>query len=47
MIVDLQLTIDGLNIEDCSDIDKFIDEIQKIAATNYDIQYTVLGVDDG
>ena len=46
MIVDLQITIDGLNIDDCSDIDKLIDEISKIAATNYDILYEVTGVEE-
>lgn len=46
MIVDLQLNIDGLNIDDCSDIDNLIDEIKKIADTNYDIVYQVVGVED-
>ena len=43
MIVDIRLTIDGLIVDDCSDIDKLIDKIKEIADTSYDIQYEVLG----
>ena len=45
MIVDLQLNIDGLRISDCTDIDKFVEEVEKLADTSYGITCQVMSIE--
>ena len=45
MIVDLQLTVSGLNISDCTDIDKFVEEVEKLADTSYGLTCQVMSIE--
>lgn len=46
MIVDVVLTIDGLNL-DGETIDEFVDRISAEVDSAYPIQCEIVGVDDG
>lgn len=46
MIIDIVLTIDGLNLKD-ETIDEFVDRISAEIDSAYPILYDVIGVSDG
>jgi len=42
IIADIQITIHGLLVEDCAEIDRLVELIQKNCNTNYDVLLEVL-----
>lgn len=43
MIVDLQLNIDGLNVESLDEVERIVDELEKRLDTVYPVQYVIVG----
>lgn len=42
IVADIQITIHGLRVKDCTEIDKLVELIQKSCNTNYDVLLEVL-----
>ena len=42
IIADIQITIHGLMVKDCAEIDRLVELIQKNCNTNYDVLLEVL-----
>lgn len=46
-IIDLKLNIDGLILKDDETVEGFIDKIQRVSNTSYEISYEVLYEEGG